>query len=242
MSAADLPNHLLQALPASELEALRPHLKSVELVRGTVLVEAGAPLTHVYLPHSGIISLVVVLSGGQTVEVAMVGRDSVFGAASALGGGISLTDAVVMLPGAASIIDVANFRAASDHSDALRNLVTRHEQVLFAQARQTAACNTCHSVEARLSRWLLRARDLGDSEYLPLTQELLAQMIGVQRNAVSIVAHALQQAGIIKYSRGHIEITNLEGLRKTSCECYEAVGAHYDQSLKRYHQPAMTKI
>jgi CRP-like cAMP-binding protein len=237
-----LANHLLQALPATELEALRPHLEPVELVRGAVLVEAGAPLTHVYLPHSGIISLVVVLSGGQTVEVAMVGRDGVFGAASALGAGISLTDAVVMLPGAASIIDVADFRAASDRGGALRTAVTRHEQARFAQAQQTAGCNACHSVEARLSRWLLRARDLGDSEYLALTQEFLAQMIGVQRNAVSIVAHALQQAGIIRYSRGHIEITNLEGLRKSSCECYEAVGTHYHRLLKPSHRAAMTGI
>ena len=162
----------------------------------------------------------------------MVGRDSVFGAAAALDGGISLTDAVVLLPGTASILDVADFRAAADRSAAFRTLLARHEQALFAQAQQSAACNASHSVEARLSRWLLRARDLCDSESLPLTQEFLAQMIGVQRNAVSIVANALQQAGIIRYSRGHIEITNLEGLRETSCECYQAVKAQHDRLLK----------
>src|ERR1035437_5667528 len=124
--------------------------------------------------------------------------------------------AVFMLPGTASILDVANFRAAADRSGAFRTLLLRHEQALFAQAQQSAACNASHSVEARLSRWLLRARALCDSENLPQTQEFLAQMIGVQRNAVPIVAHALQQAGIIRYSRGHIEITNLEGLRETS--------------------------
>ena len=231
-SIAPMRNHLLQAMPAAEFEVLRPHLEFVELVREAVLVQAGAPLTHVYLPHSGVISLVVSLSEGQTVEVAMVGRDSVFGAAAALDGRISLTDAVVMLPGTASILDVANFRAAADRSGAFRTLLLRHEQALFAQAQQSAACNASHSVEARLSRWLLRARDLCDSENLPQTQEFLAQMIGVQRNAVSIVAHALQQAGIIRYSRGHIEITNLEGLRETSCECYQAVKAQYDRLLK----------
>jgi CRP-like cAMP-binding protein len=224
-------NYLLQSLPAAELEVLRPHLAFVDLVREAVLVEAGAPLTHVYLPHSGVISLVVSLSEGQTVEVAMVGRDSIFGAAAALDGRISLTDAVVMLPGTASILDVAQFRAAADRSVAFRTLLVRHEQALFAQAQQSAACNASHSVEARLARWLLRARDLWGSENLPLTQEFLAQMIGVQRNAVSIVAHALQQAGIISYSRGHIEITNLEGLRETSCECYKAVKAQYDRLL-----------
>jgi CRP-like cAMP-binding protein len=224
-------NHLLQSLPEVELEALRPHLEVVELVREAVLVEAGAPLSHVYLPHSGVISLVVNLSQGQTVEVAMVGSDSIFGAAAALYGGVSLTDTIVMLPGTASILDVAQLRTAADRSACLRALLVRHEQALFAQAQQSAACNASHSVEARLSRWLLRAHDLWGSEGLPLTQEFLAQMIGVQRNAVSIVAHALQQAGIISYSRGHIGITDFEGLRETSCECYEAVKAQHDRLL-----------
>ncbi|MDB5611997.1 MAG: Crp/Fnr family transcriptional regulator [Bradyrhizobium sp.] len=225
-------NHLLQALPPAEFEALRPQLQSVELARETVLVEAGAPLTHVYLPHSGIISMMVRLSEGQTVEVAMIGRDSIVGASAALGDGVSLTEAVVLLPGSASILDVASFRAAADRSGALRTLLARHEQALFAQALQSAACNASHTVEARLSRWLLRARDLVDSEALPLTQEFLAQMIGVQRNAVSIVAHALQREGILRYSRGNIEITDLEGLRETSCECYRAVKAQQDRLLK----------
>lgn len=221
------PNRLLQALPAAEFDALRPHLERIELVKEAVLVEAGAPLKHVYLPHSGVISMMVRLTEGQTVEAAMVGGDGVFGASAALDGGISLTDAVVLLPGTASILGVAAFRAAADRSAAFRLVVARHEQKLLVQAQQSAACNASHSVEARLSRLLLRARDLCDSETLPLTQEFLAQMIGVQRNAVSIVAHALQQAGIIHYSRGQIEITNVEALRATACECYEAVKTQY---------------
>jgi CRP-like cAMP-binding protein len=228
-------NHLLQALPAAEFEALRPHLQPVELVRDTVLVEAGGRLTHVYLPHSGAISMMVRLSDGQTVEAALVGRDSVVGAAAALDGGISLTDAVVLLPGTASILDLANFRVAAERSVIFRTLLARHELALLVQAQQSVACNASHTVEARLSRWLLRARDLCDSETLPLTQELLAQIIGVQRNAVSIVAHALQQAGIISYSRGHIEIRNVEGLRQTSCECYTAVRAQHDRLLRAPH-------
>jgi len=212
---------------------VRPHLESVDLVRGTVLIEPGAPLSHLYLPHSGVISLMVSLSDGQAVEVAMIGRDSVFDAAAALDGRISLTDAVVLLPGTASILDVARVRATADQSALLRAMLMQHEQALFAQAQQSAACNASHSVEARLSRWLLRARDLCDDENLPLTQEFLAQMIGVQRNAVSIVAHALQQAGILRYSRGHIEITDLEGLRAASCECYGAVRAQYERLPER---------
>ena len=225
-------NDLLQALPAAEFEALHPHLESVELVRETVLVEAGVPLTHVYLPQSCIISMLVRLSEGQTIEVAMVGRDSLFGATAALDGGISLTDAVVLLPGSASVLSVANFRAAAGRSAALRNLLAKHEQALFAQTQQSVACNASHSVEARLSRWLLRVYDLGGKGSLMMTQEFLAQMIGVQRNAISIVAHELQRAGIISYSRGHIEITNPERLRETSCECYHVVKTHHERLLR----------
>ena len=228
-------NYLLQALPAADFEALRPHLEPAELVKETVLVEAGSRLTHVYLPHSGAISMMVRLSVGQAVAMALVGRDSVVGAATALDGGISLTDAVVLLPGDALILDVADFRAAAERSVAFRTALVRHERALFAQAQQSAACNASHSVEARLSRWLLRACDLCGGEKLPLTQELLAQMIGVQHNAVSIVAHALRKDGIIRYGRGHIEVTNLEGLRGTSCECYQAVKAQHQRLLKAPH-------
>jgi CRP-like cAMP-binding protein len=225
-------NQLLQALPSADFELLRPYLQIGELVREAVLVEAGAPLTHVYLPQSGVISMRNSLLEGQTVEVAMVGPDSVFGAAAGLADDVSLTDAVVRLPGTAAILDVARFRAAADRSITFRALLARHEQALSAQAQQSVACNASHSVEARLARWLLHVRDRTNSESLPLTQEALAQMIGVQRNAVSIVAHALQQAGIVRYSRGQLEITDAEGLRETSCECYQTVKAQHDRLLK----------
>lgn len=225
-------NHLLQSLPAVELAALRPHLEFVDLARDAVLVEAGAPLAHAYLPQDGIISIKIGLSEGQAVVVALIGCDSVLGAAAAFDSGLSSTSAAVLLPGKASMLDIRQFRAAADRSRTFRSLLARHAQALFAQAQQSAACYASHSVEARLSRWLLRARDLTNSESLPLTQEILAQMIGVQRNAVSIVAHALQKAGILRYGRGHIEITNVEGLRETSCECYQAVKAQHDRLLK----------
>jgi CRP-like cAMP-binding protein len=228
-------NYLLQALPAADLKALQPHLERVELVKEAVLARAGDPLTRVYLLHSGVVSMMVRLSEGQAVAVAMVGRDGAVGAAAAIDGGTSLTEAMVLLPGTASILDVARFRAAAHHSVTFGAAAARCEQALLAQAQQSAACNPSHLVEARLSRWLLRARDLCDSEILPLTQELLAQMMGVQRNAVSIVAHALQRAGIIRYSRGHIEIKDLEGLRATSCECYQAVKAQHQRLLTPPH-------
>ena len=223
------PNRLLQALPEADYEALHPHLEIVVLVRETVLVEAGAALTHVYLPHAGAVSMVVNLSEGQTVEVAMIGRDSVVGASTALVDGISLSDVVVLFPGTASMLDIARFRAAAERSAALRHLLARHEQALIAQALQSAACNASHSVEARLSRWLLRARDLSGSDSLHLTQEFLAQMLGVQRTSVTIVASTLQQAGIIRYRRGNIQITDLDGQIASACECYETVKTHYDR-------------
>jgi len=226
------PNRLLQLLPAADYEALHPHLKIVDMDREITLVEAGAALTHVFLPNSGVVSMVVSLSEGQAVEVAMVGHDGIIGAAEALGDGISLTDAVVLFPGTASAIGVADFRAIADQNAAFRSLLARHEQTLLAQVQQSAACNATHSVEERLSRWLLRARDLWNGETLPMTQELLARMIGVQRNAVSIVAHALQEAGVISYSRGRIEITDLEALLDTSCECYRTVKARHARLLE----------
>ena len=228
-------NHLLQALPMAEFEALRPNLESVELVRDAVLVEAGAPLAHVYLPQSGVISIRVCLSAGQAVSVAMIGHDSVFSASAALEDGMALTDAVVLLPGKAAKLNVARLRAIAERSDVFRTLLARHEQALCAEVQQSAACNASHAVEARLARWLLRTRDLCNSESMPLTQEVLAQMIGVQRNAVSIVANALQKAGIIRYSRGLIEITDAGGLKETCCECYDAVKAHHRRLLTASH-------
>ena len=219
------PNRLLQTLSAADFAITRPHLEVVELLRESLLVEAGEALSHVYFPHSGIVSTVVNLSQGQAVEVAMIGRDGIVGAAEALCDGISLTDAVVLCPGTASAMAVADLKAIAGQSAAWRHLLVRHEQALLAQAQQSAACNAAHSVEERLSRWLLRARDLWDGETLPMTQELLARMIGVQRNAVSIVAHELQRAGVISYSRGQIEIIDIEALRATACECYHAVHA-----------------
>lgn len=149
--------------------------------------------------------------------------------------GNRLTSAVVILPGTASVLDAADFRAAAHRSVTFRAMVARHEQALLATTRQSA-CNVSRSVEARLSRWLLRARDLCGGEALLLSQESLAELIGVQRNAISIVAHALRQAGIICYRRGYIDITNAGGLKETARECYGAVNAHHRHLLKISHR------
>jgi CRP-like cAMP-binding protein len=229
-------NHLLAALPAAAFEQLRPHLQTMELVQEVVLIAAGEPLVRVFFPHSGVISLVVSLAGGQAVEVASIGRDSVFGGSAALDGGISLTDAIVQLPGAASTLEVERLRTIANQSIAFRTMLIRHEQALFAQAQQSAACNASHPAEFRLARWLLRMHDLAEAEELPLTQEFLAQMIGVERNSVSLIAHKLQAAGLIKYSRGHIKITNVDDLKDVACECYAAVNNQHHRLLNEdYH-------
>jgi CRP-like cAMP-binding protein len=225
------PNRLLASLSAADFELLRPHLNAVPLVHEATLFEPGDPLDHIYFPHSGIISLVVPLTGGQMVESAMVGRDTMFGGSLAIGGLPSSNRVIVQLAGDGVTIDVAPFREIAEKSPNFRITLIRHEQALFVQAQQSAACNAAHTIEARLSRWLLRARDLSGSDKLALTQEFLAQMLGVQRSSVSIVANTLQQAGLIHYSRGRIEITNLAGLQAACCECYGTVKAHYDRVL-----------
>jgi CRP-like cAMP-binding protein len=223
-------NGILASLPQRTQDALEPHLKTVELKFDTVLFAAGATIEHVYFPLSGVISLVVELEEGDMLETAMIGRDGVLGVSSALDGKVSLNKAIIQGAGMASIADADMVRDIALTNDAFRSRLIRHEQVLFAAAQQSAACNASHTVEARLCRWLLRLRDLiGDD--LPLTQGFLAQMIGVRRSSVSLVAATLQSAGLIRYKRGNIRILDAAGLQEASCECYEAVRDHYENML-----------
>jgi len=225
------PNNFLASLSPSDFKRLQPHLKVIELPNEVVLFESGSSVKNTYFPHSGIISLVVPLKGGRMIEAAMIGRDSVVGASSALDGRISLNKGIVQLPGAASVMPVAPFRKAVDDSDTLRLALVRHEQLLFVQAQQSAACNATHKMEARLARWLLRARDLSSENTMAFTQEFLSQMLGVQRTGVSNIAHTLHKRGLINYNRGRVQITKLQGLRDEACECYETVKRHYDRLL-----------
>ena len=165
---------------------------------------------RVYFPHSGAISLVVEMDVGDMIETAMVGRDGVHNAASALDGKVSLNKGIVQLAGVTSVIDADKLRTIADKNKVLRSIIIRHEQVLLAQSQQSAACNASHSVEARMCRWLMRMRDLADGDEMTLTQEFLAQMLGVRRSSVSIVAGTLQKAGFIRYRRGNIRILDLK--------------------------------
>jgi CRP-like cAMP-binding protein len=217
---------LLASLPRAVFGTIKPHLKFVELSDGDVLLETGRPIRRVYFPHSGIISLVVELSSGDMIETAIVGRDGVIGAASALDGRISLNRSIVQLGGVVSVIGVERLRALTEANKLIRSIIIRHEQVIFAQAQQSAACNASHTAEARMCRRLLRMRDLAGKRF-QVTQKFLGQMMGVQRSTVSLAANTLRQAGLIRYRRGNIEILDVEGLREASCECYATVAAHY---------------
>jgi CRP-like cAMP-binding protein len=226
-------NYLLASLSLADFEYIRSDLRSFDLIYEAVLVEAGSPITRVYFPQSGIISLVVRLATGDAIEAGMVGRDGAFGAAPALDGQISPSTAVVQMAGMALTLDVPLLQIAAEHSASFRAALIRYEQVIHMQALQSAACNASHSVESRLARWLLRARDLSGCDTLAFSQEFLAEMLGRHRNSVSVVANSLQQSALIRYSRGQIEIIDVEGLMKRSCECYGTLKTRSDQLLRR---------
>jgi CRP-like cAMP-binding protein len=224
-------NLLLASLSASDAAAIQPYLKPLYLKHQVVLFEAGSPVKAVYFPTSAIISLVVGLSTGEMVEAAMVGRDGVVGASAALDGKISLSRAIVQIAGDSLFCEVDVLRGAALQSQTLLSKLVRHEQTVYAQAQQSTACMAAHDVEARLSRWLLRARDLSGSDTLLFTQEFLAEMLGVRRTSVTTVAHTLQRAGMIKYARGKIQILDVDALEETACECYETVNSYYQALL-----------
>jgi CRP-like cAMP-binding protein len=227
------PNQFLESLSAADYELLRAQLKSVALEQETILFPAGGEITRAYFPTGGVVSLVVNLTVGETVEAGMIGRDGVVGGSAALDGAYALNQAIVQIAGPSCVIDIRHFRAAVEKSSSLRTLLYRYDQFVLAQAQQSAACIAKHDVEARLCRWLLRARDLAGSDLLQLTQEFIAQMLGVRRTSVTLTAKNLHQAGLINYRRGRIQIVDLEGVQDSTCECYATVNAQHSRLLGR---------
>jgi CRP-like cAMP-binding protein len=218
-----LDSKLLASLPRGDFDRLLPHLSTITLQQGSVLIEAGDEVDHVYFPHHGMISLLAVLRDGKAIETATVGREGVVGAMAGLGLYKSLVRVVVQMPMAGSKIAATHFRTIAATSDPVRNLSIRYNEVLLSQARITAACNALHSIEARFCRWLLQCADRAASETVPLTQEFLAEMLGVRRTSVTEVASKVQSAGAITYSRGVIKIVDRSALTRMSCECYETL-------------------
>jgi CRP-like cAMP-binding protein len=178
------------------------------------------------------ISLLAVMQDGKAVETATVGNEGVVGAMAGLGLHIALTRAVVQTPLLASQIAAAPFRKLVQASEALRNVIVRANEMLLGQVQITAACNALHPIQARLARWILQSRDRVDDNLIPLTQELLSEMLGVRRSSVSEVASALQAAGLIRYSRGTIEIVDRKALEGAACECYETIKRQTEFALR----------
>jgi len=226
-----MKNLLLDLLSPSDAKMLAPHLKPAQFKQHHVLFEADQRIRHVYFPAGAVVSLVITLSTGEMVEAAMIGRDGMVGASAALDGKIALSRGIIQLPGEIVVCDIDALKSVALQSPKLIALLMRHEQAVYAQAQQSAACFATHQVEARLCRWLLRARDLSENEYLPFTQEYLGEMLGVRRTSVTAVAHTLQEAGLIKYARGKIQILDADALQESACECYGSVKSLYEKLL-----------
>jgi CRP-like cAMP-binding protein len=226
ITGGHLDNKLLASLPRGELGLLIPHMTTVALTQGTVAFETGDEVDQVYFPHNGMFSLLAVMRDGKAIETATVGREGVIGAMAGLGLYTSLVRVVVQLPLTASKIASPLFRKAVAASEEIRNVAINYNEVLLSQARITAACNALHPVEARFCRWLLQSADRAGSDTLTLTQELLAEMLGVRRTSVTEVAGKLQHEGVITYSRGVIRIADRAGLERLSCECYQTLVEH----------------
>jgi CRP-like cAMP-binding protein len=218
-----LDNKLLSALPRAQFEGLVPHLHPISLPQGSVLFESGDEVDQVYFPHFGTLSMLAEMRDGRTIEIASVGREGVVGAMAGLGLHKSLVRVIVQIPLSGSRISAPLFRNAVASSDAVRDLCIRYNEVLLSQARITGACNSLHSIEARLCRWLLQSADRAGIDTVTLTQELLAEMLGVRRTSVTEIASRIQAEGIIKYARGVINILDRRALKRRACECYETL-------------------
>jgi CRP-like cAMP-binding protein len=224
-------NQLLAALEPDDYSWLEPYLEIVDLPRGKVIYETGEPIRYTYFPHDAVVSLVTVLQNGGSVEMAVFGREAIFGFVSALVTRQSFGRYVTQIAGTVSRIALDRLSNAIAKRPEIRRLMFRYTEALLAQTLQTVACNAVHSVEARCSRVILSTRDRTDKDDIPLTHEILAEMLGVQRSTVSSVTSALQRQGMISQGRGTIRITDRDGLEGTTCECYHAIRQSFERLL-----------
>ncbi len=230
LSSAFTPrNRLLVALPPEDLARLRPRLEPVELELRKIIYAADEPITAVYFPESGWISMIAVLVDGNSAEVGIVGFEGLIGLPVLLGSDRSATEAIVQAPGIFLRLGVDAFREELDRSSAFRTLLLRYALAFQLQVTQTAACNGHHALEQRLARWLLAAHDRAEDDGFPMTQEFLAMMLCVHRPGVTVAARLLQQAGLIRYGSGHITVIDRAGLEAVACECYGAVTREFER-------------
>jgi len=216
-------NRLLAAMPLNTLALLAPDLRKVSLEQGAVLFEPGELIENIYFPLTGLISLTVIGKDGRFIEASTVGREGAVGLHSGLGRRRSFTRATAQIGGKFSTIQAARFEHIANGSAPIWDVVLRYTEVLWAETQQIAACNALHSASARLCRWLLQSADRIESDEVPLTQELLAQMLGARRTTVTLLAQRMQAKGLIRYRRGRIVILDRKALEACACECYQVM-------------------
>jgi CRP-like cAMP-binding protein len=224
-------NGLLAALPPEDLERLRPRLRLVPLALGDSLYESGMALHHVYFPIDSIVSLLCVMADGASAEIAVVGNEGIVGVSLFMGGETTPSRAVVQSAGSAYRLKAELLKAEFLQGGPMQHVLLRYTQALITQMAQTAVCNRHHSLDQQLCRWLLLSLDRLSSNELVMTQELIANMLGVRREGVTEGATKLQQLGLIRYVRGHITVLDRAGLEARSCECYSVVKKEYDRLL-----------
>jgi CRP-like cAMP-binding protein len=224
-------NRLLAALPAADLERLRPHLEPVPMPLGLTLYEAGRRMTHVYFPTEGIVSLLYVMENGASAEIAVTGNEGLVGVSLFMGGESTPSTALVQSAGHAYGLGAKTLKREFERGGELQHLLLRYTQALITQMAQTAVCNRHHSVEQQLCRWLLLSLDRLPSNRVHMTQELIANMLGVRREGVTEAAGKLQHAGVIRYRRGHITVLDRGGLERQVCECYAVVKKEFSRLL-----------
>ena len=224
-------NHLLAALPQVEFGRLQPHLELVPMPLGEALYESGGRLSHVYFPTTAIVSLLYVLADGASAEIAVVGNEGILGISLFMGGETTPSRAVVQSAGHGYRLHADFLKTEFSRSGPVLRLLLRYTQALITQMSQTAVCNRHHSIEQQLCRWLLLSLDRLSSDKVSMTQELIANMLGVRREGVTEAAGQLQRRGLIRYSRGTIRVLDRPGLEKAVCECYAVVKEEFDRLL-----------
>ena len=229
-------NHLLDALPNADYERILPQLEFIAMPLGQALYESGGKLQHVYFPTTSIVSLLYVLENGASAEIAVVGNEGILGISLFMGGETTPSRAVVQSAGFGYRLKAKNLKVEFDRAGATMYLLLRYTQALITQMSQTAVCNRHHSIEQQLCRWLLLSLDRLSSNELKMTQELIANMLGVRREGVTDAAGKLQRDGLIEYSRGHITVLDRTGLEKRVCECYQVVKTEFDRLLPDLHR------
>ena len=224
-------NHLLAALPEPDYERLARHIEYVPMALGSVLYESGGQLKHVYFPTTAIVSLLYVMENGASAEIAVVGNEGILGIALFMGGETTPSRAIVQSAGHGYRLRAQLLKDEFNRAGPVMRLLLRYTQALITQMAQTAVCNRHHSVDQQLCRWLLLSLDRLPANQLNMTQELIANMLGVRREGVTEAAGKLQDAGIIQYRRGRITVLDRPRLEQTSCECYSVVKKEFDRLL-----------